>query len=83
MDVKIYSTPSCGFCKMAKAYFGENNIEYIEIDVSEDAEAAEEMQTKSGQLGVPVIVVTKDDGTEEILVGFEKPKLEAALGLSA
>lgn len=72
--VLIYSTPTCPYCKMAKAYFKEHDIEYTDYDASADAAKAEEMQKKSGQLGVPVIDV---DGA--IIVGFDKPKLEAVL----
>lgn len=75
-NVTIYTTPTCGFCKAAKEYFKENNIEYTEKDVTQDMKAQEEMMTKSGQLGVPVITV--DD---EVIVGFDKPKLAKALGL--
>lgn len=77
-NVTIYSTPTCGYCKMAKAYFQENNVQYTEKDVSVDAAARDEMVQKSGQLGVPVIDI---DGN--LVVGFDKPKLGELLGLSA
>jgi len=76
-NVTIYTTPTCGFCKAAKAYFKENNVEYSEKDVTQDMAAQEEMMTKSGQLGVPVIDI---DGT--VIVGFDKPKVAQELGLS-
>jgi glutaredoxin-like YruB-family protein len=75
-DVIIYSTPTCGYCKKAKAYFSENDIEYTEHDVSSDQDAAQEMVKKSGQKGVPVIVI--DD---EIVVGFDKKRLSDLLNL--
>ncbi|MBI2483760.1 glutathione S-transferase N-terminal domain-containing protein [Candidatus Uhrbacteria bacterium] len=77
-NVTIYSTPTCGYCKMAKAYFQENNVHYTEKDVSVDAAARDEMVQKSGQLGVPVIDI---DGT--LVVGFDKAKLASLLGLEA
>lgn len=77
-NVTIYSTPTCGYCKMAKAYFQENNVQYTEKDVSVDAAARDEMVQKSGQLGVPVIDI---DGT--LVVGFDKSKLAELLGLGA
>lgn len=75
-EVTIYTTPTCTYCQAAKAFFQEHDIEYTDIDVSSDPEAAQEMIRKSGQSGVPVIEV---DG--EIIVGFDKPRLMAALGL--
>lgn len=80
--VKIYSTPSCPFCVMAKEWFEKNNIEFENIDVSADNKAGEEMVEKSGQMGVPVIIVTMDDDKEEVIVGFEKDKLSELLNVN-
>jgi glutaredoxin-like YruB-family protein len=76
MNVKIYSTPECPYCKNAKAFLKANNIEYEDIDVSASDEKLKEMTDLSGQMGVPVIDV---DG--KILSGFNEEKLRAALGL--
>jgi len=72
--ITIYTTPTCVYCKMAKAFFKENNVAYEEKDVAVDAKAREEMMQKSGQLGVPVIDI---DG--EIIIGFNKEKLSELL----
>lgn len=72
--VSIYSTPSCHFCNMAKDYFKENNIEYTEYNVAEDAEKRSEMMEKSGQMGVPVI-----DIEGELVVGFNEAKISELL----
>ncbi len=74
--VKIYSTPNCAYCKMAKEFFTENNFQVQEINVIEDAKAREEMFEKSNQKGVPVIDI---DG--EIYVGFNRSALKEALKL--
>ena len=73
-NVIIYSTPSCVYCKKAKQFFAENNIQYTEHNVQEDMQAQQEMIAKSQQLGVPVIDV---DG--EIFVGFDKRGLSEVL----
>ncbi len=72
--ITIYSTPTCSFCHAAKQYLRGQNIEYTDIDVSQNIDAATKMVEISGQMGVPVIDV---DG--EIIVGFYKPQLEALL----
>jgi len=82
MTTTIYTTPTCAFCKATKAYFQENNIDYKEVDVSSDTEAAQAMVAKSGQMGVPVIIVAQDNGTEEIIVGFDQKKLSEALHIA-
>lgn len=75
--VTIYTTPTCGYCKMAKAYFQEHNVAYEEKDVAVDEAARNAMIEKSGQMGVPVIEV--DD---TIVVGFDKSKLAQLLNIS-
>ncbi|MDO8561122.1 MAG: Uxx-star family glutaredoxin-like (seleno)protein [bacterium] len=74
--VKIYTTPTCVYCKMAKAFFKEHNVEYSEVNVATDAKEREEMVKKSGQLGVPVIDV---DG--QVTVGFDQTRLSELLGI--
>jgi len=74
--VIIYTTPSCIYCKMAKAFFKEHNISYEEKDVSTDEKAVAEMIHKSGQLGVPVIDI---DG--QIVIGFDKEALSELLNI--
>jgi glutaredoxin 3 len=74
--ITIYSTPNCHFCHMAKDFFKEQNLEYTDHDVSQDPAKRAELIEKSHQMGVPVILI--DD---EMIIGFNKPKVEEALGL--
>ncbi|MBW2963626.1 glutathione S-transferase N-terminal domain-containing protein [Candidatus Woesearchaeota archaeon] len=78
--VKVYSTPACPWCVKAKEWLKSNKVKFTEVDVAEDEKGREEMIEKSGQMGVPVIVVEKD-GKETIIVGFDQGKLKTALGL--
>lgn len=80
MNVTVYSTTTCPYCDMAKKFLGDNNVEFTAYNVAEDQEKAEEMVQKSGQMGVPVIVIEKD-GKEEVTVGFDQGKLQGMLGL--
>ena len=75
--VAIYTTDTCGYCKMAKEYFQKNNVEFSEFNVGTDLTRRQEMIEKSGQMGVPVITVGGD-----IVVGFNKSRLAELLGLS-
>jgi glutaredoxin-like YruB-family protein len=74
--VKVYSTPSCPYCNMAKKFLDDKGVEYEAVDVAADEAAAKEMVEKSGQMGVPVIMV---DGL--VIVGFDKEELVKALEL--
>ena len=77
--VEIYTSPSCHFCKELKAFLDEKGITYTEYDVLAHPEKAEELVNRSEQTGVPVMFI--DD--TEMVVGFEKEKIESLLGLSA
>ena len=73
--IKIYTTPTCAFCKMAKDYFKSKGLSYEEYDVSKDIPRQKEMIEKTGQFGVPVI-----DIGGKIVIGFDKPKIDQLLG---
>lgn len=88
MNIKIYSTTTCPYCKMLKDYFVSKNISFEEKLVDQDEEAKTEMANESGGfLGVPFTVITKDDvgvgGTHDTktyhVIGFDKGKLEELL----
>lgn len=81
-DVKIYSTTWCQFCKQEKAYLDEKGVSYNYIEVDRDPVKAQEMIDLSGQMGVPFTVITKDDGSTENILGFDKPRINAALGIA-
>ncbi len=70
-NIKLYSTPTCPYCKMTREYLKDNGIEFEDINVAADKKAASEMIEKSGQMGVPVIEL---DG--KIIVGFDKIALD-------
>lgn len=74
--VAIYTTPTCGYCRMAKEFFKQNNIAYTEYDVAADVDKRNEMMEMTGQMGVPVITI--DDN---VVVGFNQPKIAELLGM--
>ena len=74
--VTVYSTPTCPFCIRAKQFLKDNSIDFENIDVSTDQAKAQDMISRSGQMGVPVIDI---DGV--IIVGFDKDKIKETLGI--
>ncbi len=75
-SVVVYSTPTCGPCKAAKAFLASKGVAFQEINVAEDVEGREELIRQTGQLAVPVIVVG-----DEVVLGFNRPRLTEVLGL--
>jgi len=74
IKLKIYSTPTCPFCKRAKEFFKKHNIEYKDVNVAENDKARDEMIEKSGQMSVPVIEIE-----DKIIVGFNEQELKKKL----
>lgn len=75
-EVKIYTTPGCPYCKMAKKFLDDNGIKYREFNVVEDKAARDETARKCQSLGVPTICFDN-----EVLVGFNEAELREKLGL--
>lgn len=75
-QVKVYSTPTCPWCKKTKQFLDENKIPYQNFDVASDKAIRDEMVSKTGQLGVPVVDIDGD-----ILVGFDEKWLRQKLNL--
>jgi len=76
--VKIYSTPTCVYCKTLKEYLTSKGIEFQDIDVSKDEKELQKMIKDSGQMGVPVVDI---DG--EIITGFDKEKIDKILKITS
>jgi glutaredoxin-like YruB-family protein len=76
-SVTVYSTPTCTWCNTLKGYLRKNHVRFRDIDVSRDQRIAEELVRKSGQQGVPQ---TEIDG--QIIVGFDKQKINTLLGIN-
>ena len=74
--ITVYSTPTCPYCKQLKEYLESKKIAFTAIDVAENADKAQEMIDKSGQMGVPVADI---DG--KIIIGFDKAAIDKELGL--
>jgi len=74
--VTVYSTPTCSWCTTLKTHLKKNGIQYSEVDVSNDQNAAQEMKRKSGQQGVP-----QTDINGEMIVGFDKIKINRLLDI--
>ncbi|NYT06134.1 MAG: FAD-dependent oxidoreductase, partial [Methanomicrobiales archaeon] len=73
--VKVYTTPTCQYCRLVKAFLQKHGISYEEIDVAADRDAAREMVQLTGQLGVPVTVMG-----DEIVIGFDIQRLTGLFG---
>lgn len=80
--IEIYSTETCGFCKMLRRYLDDKDITYELKMADQNQQYARELYEKSGQLGVPFTVVTHEDGKSEGILGFDRTHIDISLGLA-
>ncbi len=69
--ITIYSTPTCHFCHQAKEYFTAKGWEFTDVNVGGNVEKQKELVAKSGQFGVPVIIIK-----DKVIVGFDRAKID-------
>jgi glutaredoxin 3 len=78
-NITIFTTNTCAYCVMVKRWLGAKGIGYEEVNLDEHPERQKEAYELSGQLAVPVTVVTKQDDTQEVVVGYNLSRLAPAV----
>ena len=74
-NIRIYTTNTCAYCVMVKKWLSVKGLEWEEVNVEENPDRAQEAFEVSGQLAVPVTVVTKDNDEQEVIIGYNLAKL--------
>lgn len=80
--IKIYSTTTCVYCRALKDYLKSKNVAFEEVLLDQHPEEMQASMDTCGSMGVPCTHITLDDGTEERVLGFDKPKIDQILGLA-
>jgi glutaredoxin 3 len=78
-DITIYTTNTCAYCVMVKKWLGSKGLQYNEVNVDNEPHRQQEALAISGALTVPVTVVTKEDDSREVVIGFNLAKLAPAV----
>lgn len=79
-NITIFTTNTCAYCVMVKRYLAAKGMEYEEVNLEQNPDRQAEALQVSGSLTVPVTVVTKQDDTKEVIVGYNLAKLAPAIG---
>ncbi len=77
--ITVYTTNTCTYCVMVKKYLDNKGVQYDVINLDEKPEMQKEIYAKSGALTVPVTLIEKTDDTEEVVVGFNIPRLASVI----
>ncbi len=78
-NITIFTTNTCAYCAMVKKYLGAKGMQYDVVNLDEQPERQAEAYELSGALTVPVTVVTKEDESREVIVGYNLAKLAPAV----
>lgn len=73
-EVTVYTTPTCSFCHMTKAFLNSKGVKYTEIDLTQDQESMKHVVEATGQMGVPVTKIN-----DEYVIGFDQHTLNRLL----
>ena len=78
-NITIFTTNTCAYCHMVKKYLGTKGIGYEEVNLDQNPERQAEALALSGAMTVPVTVVTKQDDSREVIIGWNLSKLAPAI----
>ncbi len=78
-NITIFTTNTCAYCVMVKKWLGAKGFTYEEVNLDQNPERQAEAMQISGAMTVPVTVVTKEDDSREVVVGYNLAKLAPAI----
>ncbi|MBI2592154.1 glutaredoxin family protein [Candidatus Saccharibacteria bacterium] len=78
-NITIFTTSTCSYCPMVKRYLKTKGLPYNEVNLEDHPERQDEVFKASGAMTVPITIVTKQDNTQEVVIGFNLQKLAPAI----
>lgn len=78
-NITIFTTNTCAYCKMVKQFLNTKGFTYDEINLDVQPEKQQEAFELSGQLTVPITLVTKADDSRQVIVGYNLAQLAPAI----
>lgn len=79
-DITVYTTNTCAYCVMVKKFLDAKGHTYQIVNLDDEPARQQEALEMSGALTVPVTVVTKQDDSKQVVVGYNLAQLAPALG---
>jgi len=78
-NITIFTTNTCGYCQMVKKYLGAKGMTWDEVNLDDNPQRQAEALSLSGTMTVPVTVVTKQDDSQEVIIGYNLARLAPAV----
>lgn len=77
--ITVFTTNTCGYCSMVKQFLDRKGVSYDVVNLDEQPDRQKEVYAKSGALTVPVTIVENEDSSEEVVIGYNLPRLAAVV----
>lgn len=78
-NITVFTTPTCSYCPMVKRYLASKGLNYDEVNLVENPDRQQEVLAMSGAMTVPVTVVTQQDDSQDVIVGYNLQRLAPAV----
>lgn len=78
-NITIYTTSTCSYCPMVKQYLTSKGLPYKEVNLEEHPDQQAKVFEMSGALTVPITIVTKQDDSQDVVIGYNLARLAPAL----
>jgi glutaredoxin 3 len=79
-DITIFTTNTCSYCGMVKRFLDLKGQAYEVVNLDEHPERNQEAyELSNGALTVPITVVTKQDNSKQVVVGYNLSQLAPAI----
>lgn len=78
-NITIFTTNTCGYCVMVKRWLQAKGHSYEEVNLDTNPDRQKEAFELSGALTVPITIVTKQDDSREVIIGYNLSKLAPAV----
>ncbi len=78
-NITIFTTNTCAYCVMVKKWLTAKGLSYDEVNLDDNPDRQKEAFEASGQMAVPVTIITKEDDSKEVVVGYNLAKLAPAV----
>jgi glutaredoxin 3 len=79
-SITIFTTNTCSYCVMVKKFLDLKGQKYEVVNLDEHPERNQEaMEASNNALTVPITVVTKEDDSRSVVVGYNLAQLAPAI----
>ena len=79
-NITVFTTTTCTYCSMVKKFLDMKGHKYEVVNLDEHPERTQEaMEASNNALTVPITVITKQDDTQHVVVGYNLAQLAPAI----